>query len=190
VKAPDAQLASEPNLHIEYRGISAGTNCKAFQCGEREINRWFSKDALKSDTRGVVRVTCAHLPGNDAAVGFFGIATAVEDVRKLPGYHYHLFGGSKQFPCLQLVYLAVQREFQGRSIGRTMVGSVIARFAEIGPIIGLPHLILVPINDRVIPFYENIGFQKYDGGARMFLPLQTALDAVRAEQPNHVPPTG
>lgn len=185
---PGAERASEPNLHIEYRGISSETNCKPFQCGEREINRWFAKDALKSDIRGVVRVTCAHLPGNGAAVGFFGIATTVEVVTKLPGYHYHLFGGSKLFPCLQLVYLAVQREFQGRSIGSTMVGSVIAKFAEIGPMIGLPHLILVPINEHVIPFYENLGFQQYDGGARMFLPLQTALDAVRAERPTATSP--
>lgn len=176
-QAPDG----EP-LRLSYRTMCPEINRRGFCCGEQDIDDWFTRDALRFEERGTVRVTCATLTGNDAPVGFFAVATTVENVSKLPGFHYHLFGGAKYFPCLQLVYLAVRREFQGRGIGSTMAGSAIALFAEVGPLIGMPHLILLPINDGVKPFYERLGFETYDGGERMFLPLQSAVDAVAMER--------
>lgn len=60
-----------------------------------------------------------------------------------------------------------------------MAGAVAELFAEIGPRIGLPQLILVPINEEVIPFYEEqLGFTCYMDRCRMYLPLQDALDAM------------
>ena len=170
-------------LKFSYSRVCSATNRAAFRCGERDIDDWFRSDALKCEERGTVRVMCAHLAGNDAPVGFFAIATAVEQVSKLPGYHYHLFGGAMVFPCLQLVYVGVHKELQGRGIGSTMVGSAIALFSDVAPLIGLPHLILIPINEGVKPFYERLGFECYDRGERMFLPIQSAIAAVEAERP-------
>jgi GNAT superfamily N-acetyltransferase len=106
------------------------------------------------------------------------VASVAEEVRHLPGHSYHILSGGGHFPCLQLVYLAVDQAHQGKGIGISMAGAVTELFADIGPRIGLPHLILVPINDDVIPFYEGLGFTCYLGGARMFLPLQSALEAM------------
>ncbi len=60
-----------------------------------------------------------------------------------------------------------------------MVGRVVSLFAEIGPLIGLPHLIVVPLSRDLVPFYRELGFEEYDNGSRMFLPIQSALDAVQ-----------
>lgn len=170
-------------LRFSYSAVCSTTNRDAFQCGERDIDDWFRNEALKCEDRGTVRVMCAHLEGNDAPVGFFAVTTAVEQVSKLPGYHYHLFGGAKVFPCLQLVYVGVHKGLQGHGIGSTMVGSAIALFADVGPRIGLPHLILIPINNGVVSFYQRLGFECYDRGERMFLPVQSAVAAVEAERP-------
>jgi hypothetical protein len=114
-----------------------------------------------------------------APVGFYSVASVAEEVRNLPG-RYHGFGRGEYFPCLQLVYLAVHGPQKGRGIGLSMAGAVTELFAQVGPLIGIPHLILVPINDEVIPFYENqLGFTCYMNRSRMYLPLQAALDAAR-----------
>jgi hypothetical protein len=60
-----------------------------------------------------------------------------------------------------------------------MAGAVTELFAEVGPKIGLPCLVLVPINDSVIPFYEEqLGFTCYMDRCRMYLTLPAALDAM------------
>ncbi|WP_242153619.1 GNAT family N-acetyltransferase [Sphingomonas sp. BAUL-RG-20F-R05-02] len=123
-----------------------------------------------------------HLKSNDTLIGYFAIATAVENIQKLKGFHYHAFGEGRWFPCLHLVNVAVRDRYKGRDLGKILVGTAITIFAEIGPQIGLPHMILTPINADVIPFYEALGFEPYDGGARMFLPLQTAVQVVEQER--------
>lgn len=152
--------------------------CKSrFCCGAKSVNDYLRKEAWKKHTRGQHRVTHASLADERALCGYFALATVAEEVGKLPG-QYQLFGTGDHFPCLQLVWLGVDTTMQGRGIGKTLVGSVIQTFAQVGSVIGLPHLILVPIDDDVKPFYRGLNFEDYDGGKKMFLPLQTAIDAV------------
>jgi len=66
-----------------------------------------------------------------------------------------------------------------------MVGRAIRTFAQVGPEIGLPHLIVVPDpddHDRLSNFYGNLGFASYRGGEAMFLDLQSAVEAVRVTE--------
>lgn len=167
-------------LDLSYRPIEATTITAGFRCGERELDRFFAGEALRHHKRGTILTTCAYLPGIVAPVGFYSVASVAEEVRNLPG-QYHRFGAGENFPCLQLVYLAVHIAHQGRGIGISMAGAVTELFAEVGPKIGLPCLILVPINEGVIPFYEDqLGFTCYQNRSRMYLTLAEALDAMGA----------
>lgn len=166
-------------LDLTYRPLSPDTIMKGFTCGEGEIDRWFAREALRDQDRGTILTTCAYLPEIASPAGFYALASVAEEVRHLPDHDYHHFGKGDYFPCLQLAYLAVHSRYQGRGIGTSMAGGVIELFADIGPKIGLPHLILVPINDGVVPYYrDQLGFQCYHKRTRMFLPLQAALQAV------------
>jgi GNAT superfamily N-acetyltransferase len=169
---------------LTYRPLAADTITREFTCGEDEIDRWFRNEALADHERGTILTTCAYLPGVASPAGFYSLASVAEEVSQLPGHDYHRFGKGEHFPCLQLVYLAVHRRYQRRGIGTSMVGAVLELFAEIGPKIGLPHLILVPINDDVISYYQDqLGFEPYHKDTRMFYPLQAALQAVQEAQP-------
>lgn len=162
---------------VEFKELTR-TACGArFNCGAAEINQYLRREAWKLHSRHTHRVTYAHLCGNASPAGFLTLATVTEEVGKLPGTFFHKFGGANRFPCLQLVWLGVGVEHQGRKIGTRLVGKAIETFADVGAKIGLPHLILVPISNDVKPFYERLGFTEYDDGQRMFLPLQTAIEA-------------
>jgi GNAT superfamily N-acetyltransferase len=163
---------------LDYWPLTKEASKASFECGEQQIDAYFKKDAWKQHDRAVHRVTCASLPGSDTAAGFYSLACITEEVRKLPGHHYAPFGGSQLFPCLQLAWIGVHRPMQGAQIGLRMLGKVVTTFATIGSQIGLPHLILLPINDDVKRFYKKMGFEEYDKGERMFLPLQTACEVV------------
>jgi len=176
----DAEEPPPQPLALTYEILSEATIRTGFSCGEHEIDSWFAKDALKEHRKGTILTTCAYLPGIASPAGFYALASVAEEVSALKG-QYHRFGRGQYFPCLQLVFLAVHKRYQRKGIGTSMVGAVTSLFADIGPKIGLPHLILVPINDEVIPYYrDHLGFECYKKDSRMFLSLQAALDAVSA----------
>jgi hypothetical protein len=166
-------------LELSFRPIDADTPTRGFCCGARELDRFMTSGrALRDHRAGAVLTTCAYLPGILAPVGFYSITSVAESAKHLPG-KYRLFGGGDHFPALQLVYLGVQRPHQGQEIGTSMAGAVVAMFADLGQRLGIPHLILVPISDEVIPFYrDRLGFSCYKGTDRMYLPLQSAVDAM------------
>lgn len=65
-----------------------------------------------------------------------------------------------------------------------MAGAVIELFADTGQKLGVPNLVLVPINDEVIPFYEELGFICYRDRCRMYLPLRDAVEAMNTPPAN------
>lgn len=161
---------------VEFRELTKAATKGGFACGAREVDTYFRKEAWGLHDRGAHRVTCAHLAGNDQPVGFYSLGCVTERIDLLKG-HYLRFRGAEHFPCLQLAWIGVQRPFQGRSIGKLMVGEAIATFAEVGRMIGIPQLILAPLSEEVKPFYSALGFVEYDNGKHMYLPLQAAIEA-------------
>ncbi|WP_256213467.1 GNAT family N-acetyltransferase [Sphingobium sp. YR768] len=150
----------------------------SFCCGVAEIDKWFRSKSLKDHDRRKHIVTCAHDAGADTQpIGFYALSTVIEEARLLAGAPYiPFFGNPRYFPCLSMVYLAVAQDRQRQGVGSTMMVKVILDFADYGEQIGLPLLILTPLNRAVADFYEGLGFERYRSGAGMFLPLQTAID--------------
>lgn len=108
-------------------------------------------------------------------VGFFALSSVVEEAKKLPDVPFvPFFGSPLYFPCVQLVYMAMHTEFQKQGYGTEVLGEVVRVFAEVGNAIGIPALILTPINDDAKRFYARLGFEPYDKGTRMFLGLEAA----------------
>jgi GNAT superfamily N-acetyltransferase len=164
---------------LEFWPLTKNASKASFGCGEKQVDDYFRKHAWKSHERTTHRVTCCALPGvSKAAAGFYSLACVTEEIGKLPGHYYAAFGSSKLFPCLQLAWMGVHKPMQGSKIGLKMLGRVVETFAKVGTEIGLPHLIVVPINDEVNRFYSKMDFEEYDKGERMFLPLQVARDAI------------
>ena len=163
---------------VDFWSLTDKTDTTKFCCGEKQVNDFFRSDAKKFHRRTSHRVTCASVAGNGSIAGFYSLASVTEEIKKLPG-NYARFGQGGEFPCLQLAWIGVQRSMQKSNIGLAMLGKIVSTFAEVGMQIGLPHMIVVPINEDVKRFYRKMDFEEYDGGKRMFLSLQIARDATR-----------
>jgi len=100
----------------------------------------------------------------------------VEEARKLPDVPWvPFFGNDSYFPCVQLVYMAMHRDFQRQGHGTIVLGEAVRVFTEVASAIGMPALILTPINDDARRFYSRMGFEPYDRNMRMFLGLEAAM---------------
>lgn len=180
-KRRPASVSAAALSSIEYSPLGENTRRDQFACGDADIDKWFRKKAFEHHCANRHIVTCASFQDDEGQmVGFYALSSVIEEAKKLPEVSFFPFGGTKQFPCVQLVYLAVQREFQRQpeKYGSTIMGEVIRTFADVGLLVGLPALILIPLNKGVASFYQTLGFEPYDSGTRMFLPLQSAVAAV------------
>lgn len=174
----------EPLPPVRFEPLNEGHNCGGFSCTNPEITNWVQNSAHRDHAKGGVRVTCAFFEGQNRPVGVYALATVAEAVENLPGYFYHRFRSGQYFSALQLVWLATDRGFTGRGLGKLMVGHAIRRFADIGTQIGIPHLILIPADqdkERLTEFYAGLGFSQYSDGAGMFLSLQSVRDAIEKQ---------
>jgi GNAT superfamily N-acetyltransferase len=170
-------------LHsIDCRPLCADTQRASFTCGDAEIDKWFRNAALKHHEARKHLVTCARFLESERVVGFYALSAVVEDVRKLPkaSISFFSFGSDRYFPCIQLVYLAVETALQRDKLGKTIMGYALRDFAEIGQRIGMPAMILTPLNSDAARFYHDLGFLPYEGGTRMFLPLKSVLSGLSA----------
>jgi ribosomal protein S18 acetylase RimI-like enzyme len=156
-------------------------DCGGFKCTNHEINKWVAKKALQEHAPGVMHVTCATPKDENRPIGIYAISTVAEEMANLPGRRYRRFRAGNHFPAMHLVWLATDHGFEDRGLGKLMVGQVIRQFADIGARIGIPHLILTPAaqdKDKLLAFYERLGFIPYADGESMHLSIEDALDAV------------
>ncbi len=168
------------SLHFDY--LDASTKRGGFRCGVSDIDNWFHRKALKAHVEGSIVVICATDPAVPARpLGFYALATVAEETRRLPSFSpKHRIRSGEYFSALQLVWLGVDLGFRGRGVGTRLMREGLRTFADVGPRIGLPALIVVlhPNNfERLTGFYRDLGFEDYADGGTMFLPLQRALQA-------------
>lgn len=170
-------------MSLQYRELCSETARHKLKCGDGEIDKWWLKDALKHHQARKHVTTCARHEGRADPVGFYTLSTVTEDIRDLPGVSIFSLGNN-YFPCLQLVYLAVDGPYQGQGIGSDMVISLTMRYADIGEAIGIPAMIVTPLNNDAERLYIRLGFQPYPRHRRLFMPLRVAVetrDAALAE---------
>jgi ribosomal protein S18 acetylase RimI-like enzyme len=167
---------------IAYRPLRRDTRCDKFVCGDAEIDKWFRKHAYRDHCESKHVVTCAYIEGHEEdVVGFYALSSVIEDAKKLPEVKFFPFGGTAYFPCIQIVYIGVQKDFQRQPdlrVGSIILGHIVKQFAELGTLIGMPALIVTPMNAQVANFYGRIGFAHYDNNTRMVLPLRLAVETV------------
>lgn len=163
---------------LNYRVLTAECETHKFVSGDGEIDKWFRKKSLRDHTSRKHVVTCVREDEDQKILGFYALSSVVEDAKALPEVNFFPFATSAYFPCLQLVYLAVDRPKQRQQYGTIIMAEIVRRFAEIGRYTGLPALIVTPLNDEAERFYLRLGFTRYPKAKRLVLPIQTALATI------------
>ncbi|SFO02014.1 hypothetical protein [Sphingomonas sp. OK281] len=171
---------------IEYRDLSDTTDFANFVCGDSEIDKWLRNDARKHHGQRKHLVTFASFgDAPDSVVGFYALSAVVEKVANLGGdVPFFAFQDASRCPCLQLTYMAMQKEHQAQDHGTLLLANVIRTFARLGSEIGIPALIVAPGSERARKFYIDRGsFEPYAKGGGLFLPLRVATSIVTAASP-------
>ncbi len=156
-----------PELLAEHHRLDS------FSCGEDSLDEWLRRRARANQARGASRtyVVCQ----GDFAVGYYALASGAIAVESAPGRFRR--NVPDPIPVAVLARLAVNRNWQGKEMGRGLFRDAARRVAHAADVIGIRGIVVHAISDEARSFYIALGF---DPSPREPMTLMVTLKDVRA----------
>jgi ribosomal protein S18 acetylase RimI-like enzyme len=164
------------DLHFRLAPLGAEHDRGSFRCGEEALDRYFQTQATQDIRRRVANCFVPVEVASGQVAAYYTIAaTSIplvdlppEDAKRLPRY--------PTLPAVRIGRLAVDKRFQGRGLGGSLLVDATRRTLQSPPAV---YALLVDAkNDEALAFYRRYLFQPLVGQPRtLFLPLAMAQKA-------------
>ena len=127
-----------------------------FDSGEELLNIYLKQYALKNDVNGIAKTFLCVSDDKTSLIGFFSLSTAniqfdeYKNLNKESIPHYPI-------PCVRIARLAVDKNEQGKGVGKYLLKECFLRILLISKTIGV-YLVIVDAKESSTGFYEHYGF--------------------------------
>ncbi len=158
------------DISTVYYGI------KSFDCGNEMINSFVQKSLKKRVKKHLSQAyVLLDSEDNERFVGFytldtFSITRASFETENRPT------GLPPMIPVVKLSMLGVDREFQGKGIGKRLIRDIFLKSVKVSELAGCAGIYLLAEKDAVT-FYHSLGFEKIADAEPlpMFLAIELLL---------------
>ena len=145
----------------------------AFTCGNTYLDNYLQKQAKQDIKRKLSACFVLSSEGNEIK-GFYTLSNAgipkaliPEDIsKKLPRAYESL-------PVTLLGRLAINEKNKGQGLGKLLLIDALKRSYEVSKVIGSMAVIVDPIDEDAIGFYNKFGFITLPDSEKMFLSMKT-----------------
>ncbi len=127
----------------------------AFDCGQPDLNRWLMRHALQSQGSNAAQTYVGVIDG--VVVGYYSLAVGQVEQQDAPerlakGLARHAI------PIMLLARLAVQKEWQKRGVGRSLLKDAVLRTLQAADLAGIRALAVHAKDDAARHYYEQFDF--------------------------------
>lgn len=128
----------------------------AFDSGDPVLDLWLQRTALKNERNGASRtfVVCDE----NRVIGYYALATGAVEQGDVPGKVRRNM--PDPIPVIVLGRLAVDREYQGKGIGRGMLKDAVLRVIGVAEQVGVKAVLVHAISEEAKRFYLRAGFDE------------------------------
>lgn len=151
---------------------------EGFSCGETALDDWLRRRARANQASGASRTYVACQ--SDLVVGYYALASGAITVESAPGRFRRNM--PDPIPIAVLGRLAVDRNWQGKGIGRALFRDAAIRVAYAADVIGIRGIVVQAISDEAKNFYIAIGFVPSPREPMTLMVTLTDIQKVLAEQ--------
>jgi GNAT superfamily N-acetyltransferase len=144
-----------------------------FNSGEASLDDWLNRRARANQVSGATRTYV--LCGKERVIGYCALASGAVTVESAQGRFRRNM--PYPIPVAVLARLAVDRDWQGRGIGRALFRDAARRVAHAADAIGIRGIVVQAISEQARSFYVALGF---DPSPREPMTLMVTLSDVRA----------
>jgi GNAT superfamily N-acetyltransferase len=152
----------------------------AFDCGEADLNLYLARYARQNHDSGGAKCFLATPVSSPARIlGFYTLSPASIEFSRTPALAKK---GLARYdvPVFRLGRLAVDRSFQGRGLGGSLLLRAADRCMRVAKEVGGVALLIDAKNERVARWYESCGaLALADTPLSLVLPFAVAADALR-----------
>lgn len=143
---------------------------KGFDCGDDDLNRWFSQVARQHKDRGVSSTFVAATDNKSVEIlGYYAITVAELMNVDLPEQYRKRL--PDKVPVFRLGRLAVSVRYKGQRIDESLLFDAIDRITRISQEVGDVGIV-VNAKPSAIDFYKQYGFEQMsDHPLNLFLPI-------------------
>ena len=154
--------------------LTATHDVSAFDSGVPDLDEWLRKRALANEDSGASRtyVVCA----GGRVVGYYALASGGVAQAQAPGRVRRNM--PDPVPVMILGRLAVDRNWQGRSLGRSLLRDAVLRILQAAEIGGIRAILVHAISEDAKRFYQRHGFG--ESPADPMTLMMTVADAEKA----------
>jgi GNAT superfamily N-acetyltransferase len=151
----------------------------AFASGEESLDRFLHQNAHQASAKGLSKTYVALDESDETQIlGYYTITTTHIEAGELPEALIRKLNLPKSMlPASLVARLAVSERIQGRGIGSLMLMDAMARCARVASEIGGVAIIVDALQDSVAPFYEALGFTRFDDKSlKLFILMATVRE--------------
>lgn len=145
-----------------------------FSCGNELLDNYFRFQA-KQDVKRKLSA-CFVLIDIETKIitGYYTLSTSSIPKAVIPeSFGNRLPKSYSSIPTILLGRLAVDKNFQGKGIGKILLIDALKRCFEASNSIGAFAVVVDPVDNEAERFYKRYGFIKLPDSGKMFLPMQT-----------------
>jgi GNAT superfamily N-acetyltransferase len=135
--------------------LNASHELKDFCSGNRGLDEWLTKRALHNQATGASRVFVTSDESN-RVIGYYSLSTGSIARSEIPRASRH--GAPQPIPILLIGRFAVDREFQGLGLGRSLLQDALERCARILDDVAFMFILVHPVDEAAAGFWQHYGF--------------------------------
>ena len=148
----------------------------AFDCGVPVLNHYIQRQVSSDIRRNLARCTVAVRAERPTQLaGYYTLSAHSVEADLLPESLSQ--SPYPSVPAVLIGRLAVCQSCQGQALGVQLVVSALRKSLRLHEELGIQLVVVDPLGEEVVAFYERFGFQEFSGG-RLLLPLKTVKRAL------------
>ncbi len=147
---------------------------KEFSCGKELLDGYIRNQAKQDDIRDLSVCYVLNEEESNRVIGYYTLSSNTinrsdlpDDLaKKLPPAYINL-------PTILLGRLAVDERDKGNGYGAFLLTNALNEAVELSDRLGILAVIVEPIDDEAISFYEAFGFTLIPSNRKMFITIKT-----------------
>ena len=147
---------------------------ESFSCGKELLDNYFKRQAKQDVKRKLSACFVLVDKETDKISGYYTLSSNSISNDLIPDHFKKKLPNSYlSIPTILLGRLAIDKEFQGKGIGKILLIDSLKRCFDASDLIGAFAVIVDPLDKEAERFYEKYGFIKLPDSGKLFLPMQT-----------------
>ncbi|MDH5382287.1 MAG: GNAT family N-acetyltransferase [Cyclobacteriaceae bacterium] len=149
-------------------------NRNNFSCGKDLLDNYFLRQAKQDVKRKLSACFVLIDRETDRISGYYTLSSSSISNDLIPdSFKEKLPKSYLSIPTILLGRLAIDRDFQGKGIGKILLIDSLKRCFDTSDSIGAFAVIVDPLDKEAERFYKKYGFIKLPDSGKMFLPMKT-----------------